>query len=54
MKALKRVEVGLPVPDLCREVGINTVKLYKWRAKLGGIDAIFDGADEGARGEQFT
>jgi len=24
IEALKRVEAGLPVPDLCREVGIRT------------------------------
>jgi hypothetical protein len=24
MDALKRVEAGLPVPDMCREVGIST------------------------------
>ena len=24
MAALKRVEVGLPVPEICRELGIST------------------------------
>jgi putative transposase len=38
MEALKRVEAGLPVPDLCREVGISTATFYKWRAKFGGMD----------------
>ncbi len=38
MDALKRVEAGLPVPDLCREVGISTAPFYKWRAKYGGMD----------------
>ncbi|ARV18667.1 hypothetical protein AEP_01723 [Curvibacter sp. AEP1-3] len=38
MDALKRVEAGLPVPDLCREVGISTATFYKWRAKFGGMD----------------
>ena len=37
MDALKRVESGLPVPDLCREVGISTATFYKWRAKFGGM-----------------
>ncbi|MBT0569360.1 transposase [Curvibacter sp. CHRR-16] len=32
MDALKRVKSGLPVPDLCREVGISTATFYKWRA----------------------
>ena len=39
MHALKRAEAGLPVPDLCREVGISTATFYKWRAKFGGMDA---------------
>jgi putative transposase len=39
MNALKRVEAGLPVPELCREVGISTATFYKWRAKFGGMDA---------------
>ena len=39
IEALKRVEVGLPVPELCREVGISTATFYKWRAKFGGMEA---------------
>ncbi len=38
MDALKRVEAGLPVPDLCREIGISIATFYKWRAKFGGMD----------------
>ena len=38
MAALKRVEAGLPVPEMCRELGISTATLYKWRAKFGGMD----------------
>ena len=38
MESLKRVEAGLPVPDLCRDVGISTATFYKWRAKFGGMD----------------
>jgi putative transposase len=38
MDALKRVEGGLAVPDLCRELGISTAAFYKWRAKYGGMD----------------
>ena len=38
MDALKRVESGLVVPDLCRELGISTATFYKWRAKFGGMD----------------
>lgn len=39
MDALKRVEAGLPVPDVCRELGISSATFYKWRAKFGGMDA---------------
>ena len=38
MAALKRVEAGLPVPQICRELGISTATFYKWRAKFGGMD----------------
>ncbi len=38
MAALKRVQAGLPVPEMCRELGIRTATLYKWRAKFGGMD----------------
>ena len=37
MEALKRVEAGLPVPELCRDMGISTATFYKWRAKFGGM-----------------
>ena len=39
MDALKRVEAGLAVPDVCRELGISVATFYKWRAKFGGMDA---------------
>lgn len=38
IEALKRVEGGLSVPDLCRELGISSATFYKWRAKYGGLD----------------
>ena len=38
MEALKRVDAGLAVPEICRELGISTATFYKWRAKYGGID----------------
>ncbi|AIS96108.1 transposase family protein [Burkholderia thailandensis MSMB59] len=38
MDALKRVEAGLSVPDLCRELSISTATFYKWRSKYGGMD----------------
>lgn len=38
MEALKRVEAGLAVPELCRELGISSATFYKWRSKYGGMD----------------
>ena len=38
MEALKRVEAGLSVPEICRELGISSATFYKWRAKFGGMD----------------
>ena len=31
--ALKRVESGVPVKDLCRELGISSATFYQWRSK---------------------
>lgn len=39
IEALKRVEGGLSVPEICRELGISSATFYKWRAKYGGLDA---------------
>lgn len=38
IEALNRVEGGLSVPELCRELGISAATFYKWRAKYGGMD----------------
>lgn len=38
MEALKRAEAGLPVPEICRELGISSATFYKWRSKYGGMD----------------
>jgi putative transposase len=38
LESLKRVEAGLSVPELCREIGISSATFYKWRAKYGGMD----------------
>ena len=37
--ALKRVESGLSVPEICRELDISAATFYKWRGKYGGMDA---------------
>lgn len=39
MAILKQNEAGASVPDLCREHGISSASVYKWRAKFGGMDA---------------
>jgi putative transposase len=38
MAALKQAENGIPVPQICRELGISSATFYKWRAKFGGMD----------------
>ena len=38
MDALKRVDAGLVVPEVCHELGISTPTFYKWHAKYGGMD----------------
>jgi putative transposase len=38
IEAIKRVEAGLTVPELCRELGISSATFYKWRSKYGGMD----------------
>lgn len=35
---LKRAEGGEAVPALCRETGVSTATIYKWRAKFGDMD----------------
>lgn len=39
MAILKQAEAATPVPELCREHGMNSATFYKWRAKFGGMDA---------------
>jgi len=36
---LTQAEAGTPVPELCREHGMNSASFYKWRSKYGGMDA---------------
>lgn len=37
IEAIKRVESGVTVLDLCREQAISQATLYKWRSKYGGM-----------------
>jgi putative transposase len=35
---LKQGEVGVPVADLIRNVGISEQRLYRWKAQYVGLD----------------
>jgi putative transposase len=39
MDALKRVDAGLAVSDVCLDLGVRFATFYKWCAKYGGLDA---------------
>ena len=39
VKALKEVEGGRNVKDLCREYEISEATYYNWRSKYGGMEA---------------
>jgi putative transposase len=39
--SVKRVEAGIAVPDICRELGISSATFYKWRAKRNRILRFF-------------
>ena len=37
--AIKNQEAGIPVKDICREIGISDATFYNWKAKYGGMEA---------------
>lgn len=37
--AIKKQEGGLPVKEVCREIGISEATFYNWKAKYGGMEA---------------
>ena len=39
VKALKEVEGGRNIRDLCREYEISEATYYNWRSKYGGMEA---------------
>jgi len=39
LSILKQAEAGTPITELCREHGISSASVYKWRDKFGGMDA---------------
>ncbi len=34
--AIKQVELGVPIPELCRKYGVSQQTFYRWRSKYGG------------------
>ncbi len=34
---LKQAEVGTPVEEVCRKMGISDATFYNWRKKYGGL-----------------
>ena len=56
--ALKRVEQGVSVKNICREPGVSFTTFYQWRSKYGGMEAsdlkrIKDLEDENRRLKQM-
>jgi putative transposase len=37
--AIKKQEAGIPVKEICRELGISDATFYNWKAKYGGMEA---------------
>lgn len=35
--ALKQAEVGTPVEEVCKKMGISDATFYNWRKKYGGL-----------------
>lgn len=39
VSALKQVEMGMPVADLIRQLGISEMTYYRWKKKYGGLES---------------
>jgi len=35
--ALKQAELGMPVEEVCRKIGISDATFYNWKKKYGGL-----------------
>ena len=35
--AIKQVEAGVPLKELCRKYGVSEQTFYRWRSKYGGL-----------------
>jgi hypothetical protein len=38
IKAIKALEAGKDVVEICREMGVHKATLYSWRKKYGGME----------------
>ena len=36
--SIKKQESGIPVTELCRELGIHKATFYNWKARYGGME----------------
>lgn len=36
--AIKKQESGIPVKEICRELGISDQTFFSWKAKYGGLE----------------
>ncbi len=36
-QVLRRAEAGVPVAELCRELGLSEQTFYRWKKKYGGM-----------------
>lgn len=39
VSTLKKQEAGIPVKEICRELGISEPTFYNWKSKYGGMEA---------------
>lgn len=37
--SIQKQEAGIPVKDICRDLGISEATFYNWKAKYGGMQA---------------
>lgn len=35
--ALKQAELGMPVNEVCRKLGVSEPTFYRWKSKFGGM-----------------
>jgi putative transposase len=39
VSVLKQAELGLPVADLIRQLGISELTFYRWKRRYGGLES---------------